>query len=203
MDGEAPIRLSAADATRANGLHRQREHAAHARHLHACKARLRRFVREHPEQTFIVYQVPLVVVGSALREARSVINHMIHSLRADGFRTEYLGSNLLFISWRSAASDPRYVVQDYVERSLLSPDAATPTTHWWAANSGGGNATTATTDDNSYKETRATRGAAPHLVVPPTAGAIWQHQQATQTERTRHRMDDEIRRRLRAYDVVQ
>ena len=113
------ISFSASDATRANGMYHNREHQSHNKHLNGCKMRLKRFIQEHPEQTFLIYQVPMVVVGSALREARSVLNHMIHSLKNDGFSAEYLGSNLLFISWKAAVANPKHAVKDYVSHAQM------------------------------------------------------------------------------------
>ena len=67
MEDDSYITLNASDATRANGMYHAREHQSHNKHLNACKLRLQRFIKEHPDQTFLIYQVPMVVVGSALR----------------------------------------------------------------------------------------------------------------------------------------
>lgn len=116
------IQFTASDATRANGAYYQREYYTNSKHVNACKLRLKRFITDHPEQTFLIYQVPMVVIGSALRDAKTVLNHIIHSLRNDGFCAEYLGSNLLFISWNAAASNDRQKVKDYVEQAQLGFD---------------------------------------------------------------------------------
>lgn len=177
-EDDSYIKLTALDATRANGMYHQREHQGHNKHLNACKLRLKRFITEHPEQTFLVYQVPMVVVGSALREAKSVLNHMIHSLRGDGFAAEYLGSNLIFISWKAAVANPEHEVQDYVRHAQLGFPS----------------------------ERRARRRNDAPVVVPLTQENLQRSGPGapvavSDTERTRARMDREIRKRLQAYDA--
>jgi hypothetical protein len=174
---EDSVRLSASDATQANGKYHLREHQSHNKHLNACKLRLKRFVGEHPEQTFLVYQVPMVVVGSALREAKGILNHIIHSLRTDGFSAEYLGSNLLFISWSAAPRNSLYEVQDYVQHAQMGFPSA---------------------------ERRSRRKNVSH-VVPLTAENIERRGPGppmviTDVERTKARLDREIQKRIQVYD---
>ena len=171
MEEDDMPRLTAADATRANALFFEREHNSHNRHVRACKGRLQRFIRDHPEQTFLVYQVPMVVVGSALREAKSVINHMIHALRADGFDAAYLGSNLIFISWRPATPNPRHAVKDYVRHAQMGFPATRSRTRVVPLTS----------------ENLAKRGPGPPVAV-------------SDVERTKMRMDREISKRLQQYE---
>jgi hypothetical protein len=172
------INLTASDATRANGMYYVREHQSHNKHLNACKLRLRRFIKEHPEQTFLVYQVPMVVVGSALREAKSVLNHMIHSLRNDGFSAEYIGSNLIFISWKAAVEKGRDEVKDYVRHAQMGFPS----------------------EKRSRKENKE------RTIVPLTEENLQRRGPGSpivvsDTERTRARMDREIQKRLQVYDT--
>ena len=173
---DSHIRFTASDATRANGLYHQREHQSHNKHLNACKVRLKRFIQEHPEQTFLVYQVPMVVVGSALREAKSVLNHMIHSLRNDGFVVEYLGSNLLFISWKAAVANPENEVKDYVRHAQMGFPSEVRRHR------------SSTTVVPLTQENLQRRGPGPPVTV-------------SDTERTKARMDREIQKRLEIYDT--
>lgn len=166
------MQFTASDATRANAEHYQKEQQAHNKHLNACKLRLRRFIREQPQQTFLVYQVPIIVIGSALREAKSVINHMIHSLRKDGFSAEYLGSNLLFISWKAARREN--VVNDYVKHAELGfpGERRRTATHVIAP----------LTRENIQR-----RGPGPAIIM-------------NDTERTKARLDREILKRMQRYE---
>ena len=118
MEELTDVRFSAQDATRAHGNHIIREYHGYSRFAAACKARLKRFSIEHPTQTFLIYSVPMVIVGAALRDARLVINHIIHELKKDGFQAQYLGSNLIFIQWKRAEEQKDFVVNDYVEDAL-------------------------------------------------------------------------------------
>lgn len=128
MEDDSVARFTASDAMRMNEDRIRREFHGYARFAIACKARLRRFITEHPSQTYLVYAVPAVVVGSALRDARGVINHIIHVLHADGFRANYLGSNLIFISWDAAPIPPQLKVSDHVSAALnIGPSPAAPT----------------------------------------------------------------------------
>jgi len=177
MEEDSYINFNAADATRANGMYYTREHQAHNKHLNACKLRLQRFIKEHPEQTFLVYQVPMVVVGSALREAKSVLNHMIHSLRNDGFSADYLGSNLIFISWKPATINERHEVKDYVTHAQMG-----------------------------FPSEKRSRKQQPPTVVPLTQENLRRTGpgppvHVSDTERTKARMDREIQKRLQVYDT--
>lgn len=118
MEELTDVRFSAHDATRAHGDHVVREYYGYSRFAAACKARLKRFSIEHPTQTFLIYSVPMVIVGAALRDARAVINHIIHDLKKDGFDAQYLGSNLIFIQWKRAEEQKEFAVKDYVEHAL-------------------------------------------------------------------------------------
>lgn len=178
MEEDSYVNFNASDATRANGMYYTREHQSHNKHLNACKLRLQRFIREHPEQTFLVYQVPMVVVGSALREAKSVLNHMIHSLRNDGFSAEYLGSNLLFISWKPATTNPEHEVKDYVKHAQMGFPS----------------------------EKRSRKHREPPTIVPLTQENLRRSGPGppiniSDTERTKTRMDREIQKRLQVYDT--
>jgi hypothetical protein len=117
MEELQEIRFSAADAARRNGEHAEREYHAYRRFTTACKARLQRFITEHPEQTFLVYAVPMVIVGASLKDAKGAINHIIHDLKKEGFDAYYLGENLIFIQWKPAPRG-QYEVKDYVEGAL-------------------------------------------------------------------------------------
>lgn len=125
------LRFSAMDATRAHAQHMAKEEQGYKRHLHACKLRLKRFIRDHPTQTHLVYQVPMVVVGYALRDAKLVLNHIIHQLRKDGFVAHYLGSNIIFISWEPAAPRAQTKVLDYVQEATMhvQPAVYAPSLH--------------------------------------------------------------------------
>tara|TARA_Y100001936_G_C16086897_1_gene682425 strand:- start:3611 stop:4243 length:633 start_codon:yes stop_codon:yes gene_type:complete len=177
MEEDSLIRFTASDATRANVNFYNREHEAHRKHLNACKLRLKRFITEHPEQTFLVYQVPLVVVGSALREAKAILNHMIHSLKIDGFNAAYLGSNLLFISWKSADPDSRTNVKDYVKHAQLG----FPSERKKRSSHRGENVVPLT------QENLELRGPGPPLLV-------------SDVERTKERLDREIQKRMQNYN---
>ena len=172
------LHFTASDATKANGMYYQREHQSHNKHLNACKVRLKRFIMEHPEQTFLVYQVPMVVVGAALREAKSVLNHMIHALRNDGFTAEYLGSNLIFISWKPATSNPNNEVKDYVRHAQMGFPV----------------------ERRSRKQHQAP------MVLPLTQENLQRTGpgppvNVSDTERTKVRMEREIQKRLQVYDT--
>ena len=178
MEDDSYINFNASDATRANGMHYTREHQSHNKHLNACKLRLKRFLKEHPEQTFLIYQVPMVVVGSALREAKSVLNHMIHSLRNDGFSAEYLGSNLIFISWKAAVTNSKHEVKDYVRHAQMGfPSERRPRKRHEDPT------IVALTQENL----RRTGPGSPIDV--------------SDTERTKTRMDREIQKRLQVYET--
>ena len=84
----------------------------------ACKARLKRFCKENPTKTSMVYAVPLVLPGAALFDPRMAINHVIHCLIRDGFKADYLGENLIFIHW-DIKDLPQFQVHDYVASSLV------------------------------------------------------------------------------------
>lgn len=124
MEELTDVRFSAHDATRAHGDHVVREYHGYSRFATACKARLKRFSLEHPTQTFLIYSVPMVIVGAALRDARAVINHIIHDLKKDGFEAQYVGSNLIFIQWKKAEEQEDFVVKDYVEDALRGSSAS-------------------------------------------------------------------------------
>lgn len=173
MEEDSHVRFTAHDATRANGMFYVREHQSHNKHLNACKLRLKRFISEHPEQTFLVYQVPLVVVGSALREAKAVLNHMIHSLKNDGFSAEYLGSNLLFISWKPAANNPKNEVKDYVRHAQMGFPAERRNKHRHRV--------VPLTQENLERQ-----GPGPPMPV-------------SDVERTKARLDREIQKRMQVY----
>ena len=178
MEEDSYINFNASDATRANGMYYTREHQSHNKHLNACKLRLQRFIRDHPEQTFLIYQVPMVVVGSALREAKAVLNHMIHSLRNDGFSVEYLGSNLIFISWKPAAMNKNNEVKDYVRHAQMGfPSEKRPRKQREEPT------VVSLTQENLRKT-----GPGPPMHV-------------SDTERTKARMDREIQKRLQIYDA--
>lgn len=178
MEEDSKIILSASDATKANGMYHVREHQSHNKHVNACKLRLKRFLREHPEQTFLVYQVPLVVVGSALREAKSILNHMIHSLRNDGFSVDYLGSNFLFISWKPATPNTNEV-KDYVQHAQMG----FPSERRRRRGVVGGHSTVVPLTQENLQQ----RGPGPPVVV-------------SDADRTASRMNREIQRRLKIYD---
>jgi hypothetical protein len=175
MEEDSHVRFTANDATKANGMFFVREHQSHNKHLNACRLRLKRFISQHPEQTFLVYQVPLVVVGSALREAKSVLNHMIHSLRNDGFSAEYLGSNLLFISWKAAANNPKNEVKDYVRHAQMGFPTERRNKHRQRT-------IVPLTQENLER-----RGPGPPLFV-------------SDVERTKARLDREIQKRMQVYN---
>ena len=124
MEEIGDLRFSARDATRTHGEHVLREFHGYSRFATACKARLKRFATEHPTQTFLIYSVPMVIVGAALRDARAVINHIIHDLKKNGFNAHYLGSNLIFIQWKRAEEQEEYIVQDYIEDAMRGNGAS-------------------------------------------------------------------------------
>ena len=177
MEEDSHVRFTANDATKANGMFFVREHQSHNKHLNACKLRLKRFISEHPEQTFLVYQVPLVVVGSALREAKAVLNHMIHSLKNDGFSAEYLGSNLLFISWKPAVNNPNNEVKDYVRHAQMGFPAERRNKHRHHRT------VVPLTQENLERQ----RGPGPPMPV-------------SDVERTKARLDREIQKRMQVYN---
>jgi len=122
--------------------------------------------------------VPMVVVGSALREAKSVLNHMIHSLKNDGFSVDYLGSNLIFISWKPAAINSKYEVKDYVRHAQLGfPSEKRSRKHHEAPT------IVPLTQENLNRT-----GPGPPVYV-------------SDTERTKARLDREIQKRLQVYDT--
>ncbi len=170
MEDDSLIRFSASDATREHEVHALRETHSYTKHLNACKTRLRRFIKEHPEQTFLVYAVPMIVVGSALRDAKSIINHIIHRLRKDGFDSHYLGSNLIFIQWN--ASERHDGPHDYVTASKKRRSVATSNL-----------VTTPLTSD----ALAARRGPGPPIIV-------------SDQERTKARLEYEMQRRLSSYE---
>lgn len=177
MEEDSYIHFNASDATRANGMYYTREHQSHNKHLNACKLRLKRFLQEHPEQTFLIYQVPMVVVGSALREAKSVLNHMIHSLKNDGFSAHYLGSNLIFISWKPAVTNAKHEIKDYVRHAQMGFPS----------------------EKRSQKRQEPT-------VVPLTQENLRRTGpgapiNVSDTERTKTRIDREIQKRLQVYET--
>jgi len=111
-----------------------------------------------------------------LREA--VLNHMIHSLRNDGFSTEYLGSNLLFISWKAAVTNPKHEVKDYVRHAQMGFPA----------------------------ERRSSKRHQDPTVVPLTQENLRRTGpgpplSVSDTVHTKTRMDREIQRRLQVYDT--
>lgn len=178
MEDITDVRFSAHDATRAHGDHVVREYHGYSKFASACKARLRRFSLEHPTQTFLIYSVPMVIAGAALRDARAVINHIIHTLKRDGFDAQYLGSNLIFIQWKRAEDQEKYVVNDYVEDALRGGSAP------------GGVGSTAMGP----------------VVVPPTRAAIARRGPGQPTiimsdgERHKARMDQDIAARMQNYE---
>ncbi len=171
-----PVRFSASDATRAHGMHATREIQSYTKHLNACKVRLKRFISEHPDQTFLVYAVPMIVVGSALRDAKAILNHMIHRLREDGFTAHYLGSNLIFIQWQP--SERHDWPKDYVQGA-----AHQRATHQTRASAVG--ASYPLTQENVQDLER--RGPGPPVVV-------------SDQDRVKFRLDNEIKKRLTSYE---
>lgn len=117
MEPARHISISASEATRRNGDFAERSYHAYGHYTAACRTRLKRFIEEHPDQTFLVYSVPMVIVGAALRDARGIINHIVHSLKSDGFDAHYLGDNLIFIQWEKAAQ--RHTIEDHVGTALV------------------------------------------------------------------------------------
>ena len=128
MDQDS-VRFTAKEAVSASTSSLQKTYFTYSRFANACRVRLKRFVHEHPEQKFLVYAVPLVLMGGALHEPKVALNHVIHELKRDGFDASYLGENLIFISWmapvsRTATVDA-YVVPDYVSGSVRPAVSAT------------------------------------------------------------------------------
>ena len=121
------VRFTARDAASASASSLQKTYFTYSRFANACRVRLKRFVSEHPEQKFLVYAVPLVLMGGALHEPKIALNHVIHELKRDGFDASYLGENLIFISWMAPVTPTAmdaYIVPDYVSGSVR-PGVAT------------------------------------------------------------------------------
>lgn len=118
------VKFTARDAATVARQANEKSYFAYTRFANACRVRLKRFVTDHPAQKFMIYAVPLVLVGGALHDAREAINHVIHELHRDGFGAQYLGENLIYISWSSTPSTKS--VNDYVSQATVGqrpPDA--------------------------------------------------------------------------------
>jgi hypothetical protein len=124
------VKFTAKDAAAAARQASERSTFAYSRFSNACRVRLKRFVTDHPNQKFMIYAVPLVLAGGALHDAREAINHVIHDLQRDGFHAQYLGENLIYISWSTPVSNQK--VNDYVSLATIgqnkSETSANPVT---------------------------------------------------------------------------
>tara|TARA_Y100000992_G_scaffold298539_3_gene263869 strand:+ start:43 stop:633 length:591 start_codon:yes stop_codon:yes gene_type:complete len=191
MENDDHVTFSAADALAASRTHRERQQTQLNRHLHACKLRLKRFITANPDKTWIVYKVPLVVIGSALKEAKTIINSIIHSLRSDGFSVDYLGSNIIFISWKSARHERK---RDYVNEAILGDHAHRSASRLLSASRHAAAAAA----------TAPATGAAGHQVMALTAQNLNRLQLppplvVSDVDRTRNRLNREIEKRIQMY----
>ena len=126
MDQDS-VKFTAKDAAAAASTLVERNYHTYGRFANACRVRLRRFVQENPQQQFMLYKVPLVLMGGALHEPVAALNHIIHQLKRDGFDASSVGENLIFISWyHMADANSRFAVPDYVSTSV-KPTATPPT----------------------------------------------------------------------------
>lgn len=107
------MEFNANQASRAGEAAAQRRYYNYSQFASACKSRLKRFVKENPTQTHMIYAVPLVVPGAALFDPKTAINHVIHKLKEDNFNAQYVGENLVYISWK-IKKNKSYEVKDYV-----------------------------------------------------------------------------------------
>ena len=94
--------MLARELTATNGMHLEREAKKFEKHYDACVTRLKRFAKDHPERTSLLYAVPIVLVGSALRDAKATLNYVVNRLLEAGLDASYVGENLVFIKWEAA-----------------------------------------------------------------------------------------------------
>lgn len=109
------MKFTAKDAAQIGRQSLERSYTTYSKFANACRVRLQRFVTEHPEQKFMIYAIPLVLVGGALHDGRETINHVMHELHRDGFRAAYLGENLIYITWATPEDVPK--VNDYIAQA--------------------------------------------------------------------------------------
>lgn len=120
------VKFTARDAATAGRQAGEKSYFMYSRFANACRVRLKRFVTDHPTQKFMIYAVPLVLVGGALHDARDAINHVMHELQRDGFFARYLGENLIYISWSPATATKH--VNDYVYEATIGQAKSEPHT---------------------------------------------------------------------------